>query len=452
MSSNAHGTQPAIRLCGVGKTYRIYQQPTDRLWEILRPSRPRGRDACVLSDINLEIARGETVGIVGRNGSGKSTLLRILCGILTPSVGTVETHGRIAPLLALGAGFNNEFTGRENVRLNAAVLGIDRHDIEQRFARIEAFAEIGAAIDQPVRTYSSGMFARLAFAVAVSVEPEILVVDEILSVGDELFSRKCSARIHELRSAGTTILFVSHSATAVLELCNRAILLERGRMIAAGEPREVMRRYHSLLYTGSAEPKPVAPPPPAAPSGSARPAPLRAVGDDDGSFDAALVSPTASEYPPDGARITDIVVRGSSGSALNHLKVGRPYDLTYDVEFDRPADHILFGCNVRNEEGVTVAGLGVRLSDAKSGERLRVRFPLEMRLLPGTYFVTAGVRSELDENFLHRLVETVAFVVDPDDHLFRFGYLSLERAEPTLESLGKTDVAAAEQGRSVSSG
>jgi lipopolysaccharide transport system ATP-binding protein len=201
-----------------------------------------------LRNVDVTVNRGETVGILGRNGSGKSTLLQIICGTLQPSSGTLRVGGRIAALLELGAGFNPEFTGRENVFLNGTVLGLTHRQIQQKFDEIVSFADIGDFIDQPVKTYSSGMYVRLAFAVAISTEPQILVVDEALSVGDEAFQRKCFSRIEELKRGGATILFVSHSAGSIIELCDKAILMDNGEMLLHGRPKDVVSQYQRLLY------------------------------------------------------------------------------------------------------------------------------------------------------------------------------------------------------------
>ena len=239
----------AIRVDGLGKCYEIYNRPQDRLKQSIIP-RIRAlvgrvpkyyyREFWALRNVSFEVGRGETVGIIGRNGSGKSTLLQIICGTLTPSTGLVETRGRVAALLELGAGFNPEFTGRENVYMNATVLGLTKEEIDARFDDISAFADIGDFIEQPVKHYSSGMYARLAFAVAINVDPDILVVDEALAVGDEPFQRKCFARINKIKSDGATVLFVSHSGGTIINLCDRAILLNRGERLFTGLPKRAV--------------------------------------------------------------------------------------------------------------------------------------------------------------------------------------------------------------------
>lgn len=233
---------------GVSKSYPIYASPGDRLKEILTFQRfSFHRDFWALRDISFEIRRGETFCIVGENGSGKSTLLQILAGILHPTTGTAQVSGRIAALLELGSGFNPEFTGRDNVYLNGAILGLSRAEMDAKFERIEQFAEIGDFMDQPVKTYSSGMTVRLAFSVAIHVDPEILLVDEALSVGDIYFRQRCMRKVHELRSRGVTILFVSHSMGDVKAIGDRTMWLDHGRIRAIGETDQVVAQYMAAM-------------------------------------------------------------------------------------------------------------------------------------------------------------------------------------------------------------
>lgn len=247
----------AIKVEGLSKCYQIYDQPRDRLKQFVlprlqrlvgQPSRQYFREFWALKDISFEVKKGEAVGIVGRNGSGKSTLLQIITGTLAPTAGSVSTQGRIAALLELGSGFNQDFTGRENVYLNGALLGFSTEQIDEKFDAIAAFADIGQHLDQPVKTYSSGMLVRLAFAVQVQVEPEILIVDEALAVGDALFQKRCFQRIEKLTSDGTTLLFVSHDQESVRTLTNRALLLNKGKAAAWGLSSEVVLEYRKLLH------------------------------------------------------------------------------------------------------------------------------------------------------------------------------------------------------------
>jgi lipopolysaccharide transport system ATP-binding protein len=247
----------AIKVENLSKCYQIYEIPRDRLKQFVFPKVQRMlgmqpkqyfREFWALKDVSFNIKKGETIGIIGSNGSGKSTLLQMICGTLNPTGGRIQTNGRVAALLELGSGFNPEFTGRENVYLNGSVLGLSREEIDGRFDQISEFADIGAFIDQPVKTYSSGMFVRLAFAIQANVDPEILIVDEALAVGDAYFVHRCMLRINDLQRAGTTILFVSHDANAVRNLCSRTVWLKEGGIKAIGHSSKVVDEYLAHLF------------------------------------------------------------------------------------------------------------------------------------------------------------------------------------------------------------
>lgn len=238
----------AIRIQNLGKCYQLYAQPKDRLKQFLwRGKRQFYQELWALREINLQVMPGEVIGIVGRNGSGKSTLLQLICGTLTPTCGEIQVKGRLAALLELGAGFNPEFTGRENIWLNAAIMGLSQDEIAERIEQIIDFSEIRDFIDQPVKTYSSGMYVRLAFSVAVSVDPDILIIDEALSVGDGSFARKSFNRIMQLKDNGRTILFCSHSLFQIESLCTRALWINQGRLMAEGDAKDVVSAYQTFL-------------------------------------------------------------------------------------------------------------------------------------------------------------------------------------------------------------
>jgi lipopolysaccharide transport system ATP-binding protein len=245
----------------VSKLYRLYRRPADRLYEMLPRARQRYSEFWALRDISFQVEKGEMLGVVGPNGCGKSTLLQIVSGILQPTTGRVVTHGRIAALLELGAGFNPEFSGRENVYLNGEILGLSRAEISKAMPSIEAFAEIGEFIDRPVKEYSSGMYVRLAFSTAIHVDPEILIVDEALAVGDAVFANRCVRKFQELRERKITVLFVSHDLGLVKQLSDRAILLLGGRIAAEGAPRDVINRYIGLVLEKQRRPRPFQLPP-----------------------------------------------------------------------------------------------------------------------------------------------------------------------------------------------
>jgi lipopolysaccharide transport system ATP-binding protein len=387
-----------------------------------------------LKDISFEIKKGETVGIIGRNGSGKSTLLQIICGTLNPTGGSIQTHGRIAALLELGSGFNPEFTGRENVYMNAAVLGLNYEEIDARFDHIIAFADIGDFIDQPVKTYSSGMMVRLAFAVAINVNPEILIVDEALSVGDELFQRKCFSRIETIRASGTTILFVSHSGGTIVELCNRALLLDAGEKLAIGVPKQIVGHYQKLLYAPAdkhdgireqirrRDEQVVESVSAGEDTSHEDHAPIKYAQELQESFDPNLIPSSTIEYESHGAYIESPAVLTLAGEQVNNLVSGNNYRYTYSVQFTQSASNVRFGMLIKTISGVELGG-GASASSAKdslayveAGSNYRVEFQFRCALNPGVYFLNAGVVGDVDgsEIYLHRLSDIAMFRVQPD--------------------------------------
>ena len=237
----------AISVENVSKIYKLYNKPSDRLKEVLGSKRITVREHFALSDVSFQVGRGETVGIIGTNGSGKSTILKIITGVLNPTGGNVAIEGRISALLELGAGFNMEYTGVENVYLNGTMMGFSNEEIDAKLDDILSFADIGDFVNQPVKTYSSGMFVRLAFAVAINIEPEILIVDEALSVGDVFFQSKCYHKFEEFKRMGKTILFVSHDLSSISKYCDRVILLDKGHKRAEGAPKQIVDMYKKLL-------------------------------------------------------------------------------------------------------------------------------------------------------------------------------------------------------------
>ncbi|MGV1006993.1 MAG: ABC transporter ATP-binding protein [Dermatophilaceae bacterium] len=256
MTAPTPAAEVLVRADGVGKRFaRVHRRATSLKERLVRREHGVKEDFWALRDVDLVVHRGETVGLTGPNGSGKSTLLKLLSGILRPSAGHVQTHGRVASLLELGAGFDGELTGRENIYLNSALLGVPRSETDRLFDDIVAFSELAEFIDNPVKHYSSGMYVRLGFAVAVHIDPDILIVDEVLAVGDAAFQKKCLDRIREFQQEGKTILFVSHSPGQVTSLCTRAVLLSRGRVLYDGEPQEAVKRLHELLGVDEVKPR-----------------------------------------------------------------------------------------------------------------------------------------------------------------------------------------------------
>lgn len=447
-------SEVAIRIQDLSKVYRSYPQPVDRLKQAVFRNKLYYREFAALSDVSFEICRGETVGIIGRNGSGKSTLLQLIVGTLTSTGGTVETFGRVAALLELGSGFNPEFTGRENVYVNAALIGLTRKETDERMGDIIAFAELGEFIDQPVWTYSSGMQLRLAFAVAISVNPDILIVDEALSVGDEAFQRKCFARIESIQGQGGTVLFVSHSALAVTQLCSRALLIDRGTLLLDGRPKMVVSQYHRLLYapedrveslraeilamgqTAQIAAQDDQSSPEQAGGGTAS---------DDGTggapeapsvprrqafYDPSFKPKSRADYESKGAQIVDPHIETLDGERVNVLCLGDTYAYTFQVRFFEPAFGVRFGMFFRTVQGVELGGSGSAsamevIEQVEAGERVTVRFRFTCILLPGTYFLNAGVSGLVDggRQFLHRILDAATFRVQPETDLMAAGFV-----------------------------
>jgi len=441
-------SETVISVEAVSKTYQIYDTPHDRLLQMLTRGRKQYfREFTALNNISLEVKRGETVGIIGRNGSGKSTLLQIICGTLNPSSGTLATKGRIAALLELGSGFNPDFTGQENVFMNASILGLSRPEIEQRYDEIVAFADIGEFIDQPIKSYSSGMVVRLAFAVAINVDPQILVVDEALSVGDELFQRKCFSRIEAIRDKGTTILFVSHSGGTIIELCDRAILLDGGVKLTEGKPKQIVARYQKLLYA------------PVEKQRGIREQILSSnyLSDDyltaaDGlldtetreevddkadeprlqeSFDPGLKPASTIAYESHGAFIESPAILTLKGEPVNNLVRGTTYKYAYLVRFTKSAEKIGFGMLIKTTSGIELGG-AISASSSRNGLKLvepgsiyRIEFSFQCNLNPGVYFLNAGVTGEIGgtESYLHRMVDIAMFRVMAEQDDRSTGYV-----------------------------
>jgi lipopolysaccharide transport system ATP-binding protein len=394
-----------LRARGVGKAYRIYDRPADRLKQMLfsRFGREYGREFWALRDVSLELRRGETLGILGRNGSGKSTLLQLLAGTLAPSQGEVESHGRLAALLELGSGFNPEFTGRENVILNGSILGIPREEMERRFEDVAAFADIGDFIDQPVKVYSSGMFVRLAFAVATAVEPDVLILDEALAVGDVFFRQKCYRRLDELRDQGVAIILVSHAATEVEQFCRRAMVLDHGGVIFAGPASEAVKRYY-LLEQGAL---------PVSVEAEREEAELGEHRDLDtlGSWPtaAAFLSLDGRPRVEDGsAQLTAVAVTDGQGRPCRSFPQGAMGRFYFEVEVLRPLEVPVGGVVIHDHRGTVVHGKNSLHFDCpvpsavEVGTRLRFRVDLGLELGIGDYTFDVGFASLSMSDYRHR--------------------------------------------------
>ena len=382
---------PALRVEGVSKQYRIYNRPVDRLKESLTRGRWKThREFWALHDISFEVEAGTTTGIIGPNGSGKSTLLQIITGTLEPTHGTVWHEGRIAALLELGAGFNPEFTGLENVFMNSSLLGISKAETERLLPQIESFAEIGEFIHQPLKTYSSGMYIRLAFATAIATSPQILIVDEALSVGDAVFQHRCTRRIKEMQEAGTTILFVSHDPGAVRALCSRAILLNGGRMEADGPPADVLDRYQKVIMAQEAA------------YAEAQLALVQGVQEKL----QPVVTPNETDVPPQftyrhgnlDAEILRVDLLDASRRTVSMVESGQLVHLRVRVVFHEDLQDPVYGFVMRNRHGINLYGTNTKVQGLhpgliKRGEQTETTFTFNCRLAPDLYSVSIAVHS-----------------------------------------------------------
>jgi len=438
----------AISVRDISKSYYRYERPVDRLLHSLMPRLQRrmglpvkryGDEFQALSHIDFEVRRGETVGIVGRNGSGKSTLLQIICGTLRASSGSVHTQGRVAALLELGSGFNPEFTGRENVYLNASVLGLSREEIDQRFSAIAVFADIGDFIEQPVKAYSSGMVVRLAFAVQAQVDPQILIVDEALSVGDAKFQAKCFERLRQLKQNGTSILLVTHASEQVVTHCNRAILLDNGRVEMAGAPRVVINRYLDLLFgrerhaTTATASSGLPRDPAAAQRSASSQGPVLSFDQD--AFDSRPgYNPHEYRWGDGAASLMDFHLAVQGHAYPNSVESGAELQLYVAVCFNRPVSHPVLGFTIKTKEGVTVYGSNSGLLDSdisrsfyEAGAQLRACLRLNNRLASGDYFISLGIASREGEDIVphDRRYDAIHLVVAPTPLLFGLVDLTL---------------------------
>lgn len=414
----------SIKVENLSKSYQIYCQPRDRLKQFLIPrlqrligKQPQNyyREFWALRDVSFEVKKGEAVGIVGRNGSGKSTLLQMICGTLSPTSGSIATDGRIAALLELGSGFNPEFTGRENVFLNGSILGLSMAEMDDKFDTIASFADIGEFMDQPVKTYSSGMYIRLAFAVQACVSPQILIVDEALSVGDEKFQRKCFEYIEFLRKEGCSILLVTHSTATVEKFCQRGILLHKGIVHGFGPAKEIVDQYHALLYSDE--------------KAYLRYQNAKMTNEDVATLSAQEVAkpfsvdPLRNDYAVEStgirAMITGWQVLDVSGNSSEQFKTGETIKISFFVDILSFVREIQGGILIRTVEGVSAFGTSTNYHqmnyiDAKQGDRIRFDFELQANLCTGSYFITLAIaeaKSHGDMLYLDRKTDAIVIKI-----------------------------------------
>ena len=433
-------TDIAISVQNLSKCFQIYDNPRDRLKQFVMPrlrriagkaSKQYFREFWALKDVSFEIKKGQTVGIIGRNGSGKSTLLQMICGTLNPTKGCVQTNGRVAALLELGSGFNPEFTGRENIYMNAAVLGLSLEEVNSRFDDIAAFADIGPFIEHPVKSYSSGMMVRLAFAVAINADPEILIVDEALSVGDELFQRKCFSRIEAIRASGATILFVSHSASTISQLCDQAILFNQGQLLLRGKPSYVLKHYHRMLFAKpGAESEVIASFNSELIDRSNNSAPDLISFETCGEYLDELEVKTPTRYHSQGGEILSFDCRDINSNKVNVVTSGFNGVVKMTVKFDASFQDVVFGFHLKSISGLEVAGLSHPSHDeggmvVMSGDVIEIKWEVILPMNAGIFFFTFGVRSLSSEIFIDRVVDGAILKINSKLNSSAFGLFDI---------------------------
>ena len=389
-------SEAVISVKGLKKMYKLYNKPSDRLKDALGLKKNGYAVNYALKGVDLDIYKGETVGIIGTNGSGKSTILKIITGVLNPTEGTVTVNGRISALLELGAGFNQEYNGIENVYLNGTMMGFSEKEIKEKLPAILEFADIGDYVYQPVKTYSSGMFVRLAFAVAINIDPEILIVDEALSVGDVFFQSKCYHKFEEFKKNGKTIIFVSHDLSSISKYCDRVMVLNKGTKVAEGRPKEMIDVYKQILVGQYAEDK-------------------KDILTEEGEHHELL------EYGSMEARIVDYYVTDENGTKTQAIIKGSEFTIHMRVHFNKDVEKPIFAYKFVNPKGVEITGTNTMyekafLRDGKAGETLDITFTQEMNLQGGDYIMSFGCTGYHGDTFVvyHRMYYALAVSVISD--------------------------------------
>lgn len=403
----------AIEVNNLTKIYRLYNSPKDRLREMISLSgRKFHHEFYALKDVSFTVEKGQTVGIIGKNGSGKSTLLKIICGVLQPSGGNVTVNGRISSLLELGAGFNPDFTGRENVYMNGALMGFSREDMERRFPEIEAFADIGEYIDQPTKSYSSGMLVRLAFAAAINVDPDILIVDEALAVGDMFFQTKCILKIKKIISKGVTLLFVSHSPDTILSLCKTGIWLKQGEIIQIGDAKDVSSEYFKQFHaeqninlqkqqSGIEETLNFGT---ASVMGNGH-LPFIDGGD-------VFIKKVAGRSGNDPGWIRNVIVIDSNGKPTNSLEFKEDFLVRIYLEAKKDMDNYCIGFRICDNLALAISHSNniierITLPDLKEGDRFIYEFGVKNIFSPGNYSVMVSFEKIVIPNLRHIIIDNI---------------------------------------------
>jgi lipopolysaccharide transport system ATP-binding protein len=457
----------AIKFENVSKFYKLYNTPKERLKEALHPrGKKYHKEFYALNKINLEIKKGEILGIVGRNGSGKSTLLKLVSGVIQPSSGIVNVDGKVSALLELGSGLHPNFTGIQNIYFSGTMMGFSREEMEEKIDEIVAFADIGDFINQPLKTYSSGMKARLGFALAVNMEPKILVLDEVLAVGDDLFRRKCFSKMNEFFNSGCSVLFVSHSMGAMNEICSRAIFLDKGEQLLEGPTKFVTMHYQKFLYT---KPGTVS---------KVRNEIIRLNKDEKKKIEFAedidkvekkekkkieavvekkpeskqeayhlsnLVSKTRVVQKNEDIDVYDICIQTLEGKKVNCLVVKEEYYFTYKIKFNTDIDNLSIGWVLKDEKGLRISGSrypgkrGAIERQIKKNDVYHVKWKFKCAVLQGTYYIDLGIVKEADgkRNMLVSSLDAMNFKVQRpqynDEDIYNWAICNLEQELESLE-------------------
>lgn len=388
--------EKVIEIKNITKVYNLYDKPSDRLKEVILPYKKRHKDFIALDNVSFNVRKGEILGIIGKNGSGKSTILKIITNVLTPTSGEAVIKGKIAALLELGAGFNMEYTGIENIYLNGQMIGFSKEEMDEKLQDIIDFADIGDHVYQPVKTYSSGMFARLAFSVAISVDPDILIVDEALSVGDVFFQNKCYRRFEEFRNRGKTILFVTHDMGSVIKYCDRCVLLNSGKKIAEGSAQEMVDLYKKVMV-GQWNDKDEK----SDKDGIKKTLPI----ENKLWKEQISINPDIEVYGDGRADIIDFGIFSLDGQLGNNVYKGDYYEVKMKVKINEDNLSPIFAFKLRDIKGTELTGTNTMLEDIdtshlKKGDIVTISFKQKQYLQPGQYLVSLGCTAFEGDNFV----------------------------------------------------
>lgn len=402
----------AISINDISKVYKLYDNPMDRLKESLGLTRQKKyKEHYALDHVSFQVHKGETVGIIGTNGAGKSTILKIITGVLSPTQGQVVVDGRISALLELGAGFNQEYSGIENVYLNGTMIGFTKEEIDAKLQDILDFADIGDFVYQPVKTYSSGMFVRLAFAVAINIEPEILIVDEALSVGDVFFQAKCYRKFEEFKQMGKTILFVSHDLSSIGKYCDRVVLLNQGRKLAEGDAKEMVNLYRRVMVNQYEDPD-------AEEDTTSSENNHQVTESKEPMKNSLNLNPQLLEYGSKLAVIEDFAVRDNTGMITNIIEKGQDFSVDMVVHFYEDISDPIFAFTIKDLKGTEITGTNtmyenIPVQSQKKGNVRKIRFSQKMSLADGEYMVCLGCTGYKDGDFtvFHRLYDVCSLTV-----------------------------------------